>query len=125
MKGPTLGLSQQVAEAEGSLTREAPGRAGAALTTPGRLGTTRRVGPGKQDGTVYECRNQRWNPLKRNAPAQTWWIWAGQQCTLAGSHGGRLLVGQGSCLQEATVKACGVAVARLQGKSWAPPPSTG
>jgi len=65
MKGPTLGLSQQVVEAEGSLTREAPGRAGAALTTPGRLGTTRRVGSGKQDGTVYECRNQRWNPLKR------------------------------------------------------------
>lgn len=26
--------------------------------------------------------------------------------------------------QEATVKACGVAVARLQGKSWAPIPST-
>jgi hypothetical protein len=27
--------------------------------------------------------------------------------------------------QEATVKACGVTVARLQGKSWTPIPSTG
>jgi hypothetical protein len=27
--------------------------------------------------------------------------------------------------QEATVKVCGVAVARLPGNSWAPPPSTG
>jgi len=27
--------------------------------------------------------------------------------------------------QEATPKVCGVGVARLQGNSWAPPPSTG
>lgn len=37
---------------------------GAALTTTGRTGTTRRTGPGKQDGKVYEGRNQWWNPLK-------------------------------------------------------------
>jgi hypothetical protein len=37
---------------------------GAALTKPGRFGTTRQVGPGKQDGKVYECRNQWLNPLK-------------------------------------------------------------
>jgi hypothetical protein len=36
----------------------------AALTTPGRAGTARRSGSGKQDGKVYECRNQWWNPLK-------------------------------------------------------------
>ena len=52
---------------EGSLTLEAQGRVGAAPTTPGRFGTARRAGSGKQDGTVYECRNQRWNPLKRIA----------------------------------------------------------
>ena len=37
---------------------------GAALTTTGRVGTTRRLGSGKQDGKVYERRNQWWNPLK-------------------------------------------------------------
>jgi hypothetical protein len=37
---------------------------GAALTTTGRVGTARRLGSGKRDGKVYECRNQWWNPLK-------------------------------------------------------------
>ena len=35
-----------LAEAEGSLIRETPGRVGAALTTTGRVGTARRPGPG-------------------------------------------------------------------------------
>ena len=56
MKGPACGLSQQPAEAEGSLTLEAQGRVGAALTTTGRVGTARRPGSVKQDGKVYECR---------------------------------------------------------------------
>ena len=64
MKGPTFGLSQQAAEAEGSLTLETQGRVGAALTTTGRAGTARRPGSGKRDGKVYECRNQWSNPLK-------------------------------------------------------------
>jgi hypothetical protein len=42
---------------------------GAASTTPGRTGTARQLGLGKQDGEVYECRNQWWNPLKSNRPA--------------------------------------------------------
>ena len=33
---------------------ESQGRAGAALTTTGRVGTARRPGSGKQDGKVYE-----------------------------------------------------------------------
>ncbi len=37
---------------------------GAALTTTGRVGTTRRFGSGKQGGKVYESRNQWLNPLK-------------------------------------------------------------
>ena len=64
MEGPTCGLSQQAAEAGGSLALEAQGQVGAASTTTGRAGTARRPGSGKQDGEVYECRNQWWNPLK-------------------------------------------------------------
>ena len=64
MEGPTCGLSQQAAEAGGSLALEAQGGVGAASTTTGRAGTARRLGSGKQDGEVYECRNQWWNPLK-------------------------------------------------------------
>ena len=58
------GLSQQAVEAGGSPTREAPGRVGAALTTTGRVGTSRRLGSGKQGGKVYESRNQWSNLLK-------------------------------------------------------------
>lgn len=58
-------------------------------------------------------------------PARTWWIWAGQQCVLVADGGGQLHVGLGLAGTEATVKVCGVAVARLQGKSWAPIPSNG
>src|SRR6266508_3059591 len=57
-KGPAAGLSQQAGGAEGSLTVETYGRVGAALTTPGRAGTARRAGSGKQDEKVY-ARNQR------------------------------------------------------------------
>jgi hypothetical protein len=41
VQGPTCGLSQQAAEAGGSLTPETRGRVGAALTTPGRASTAR------------------------------------------------------------------------------------
>jgi hypothetical protein len=44
-KGSAAGLSQQAGQAESSLIRETPGRAGAALTTRGRAGTARRPGP--------------------------------------------------------------------------------
>ena len=37
---------------------------GAAPTTAGRIGTARQSGSAKQDGKVYECRNQWSNPLK-------------------------------------------------------------
>jgi hypothetical protein len=45
----TVVLSQQHDEAGGSLSRGTPGRVGAAPTTPGRSGTARRTGSGKQD----------------------------------------------------------------------------
>ena len=66
---PTCGLSQQAAEAGGSLTEETLGKVVAAPTTPGRASTARWPGPGKRDGDVYERRNQWWNPLKKLGPA--------------------------------------------------------
>ena len=39
--------------AEGSLIREVPGRVGAALTKPGRVGTARRRGSGERDREEY------------------------------------------------------------------------
>jgi hypothetical protein len=125
MQGPACGLSQQAAEAEGSLTLEARGRVGAALTTTGRAGTARRSGSGKQDEKVQRAVNQWWNPRKRETPAPTWWMWAGQQHTATLDPGGRLWHGVFPVVLEATRKACGVLVARLPGKSWAPPSSTG
>jgi hypothetical protein len=55
---PPLTLSQQGGEAGGSLTREAPGRVGAALTKPGRASTARWCGSGERGGEEY-ARNQR------------------------------------------------------------------
>ena len=51
-------------------------RAGAALTTPGRVGTARRCGSGQRDEKVY-ARNQCLTPLN-GPPAQIWRIWAGR-----------------------------------------------
>src|SRR5581483_2246221 len=70
-----LALSQQGGEAGGSLGREAPGRAGAAPTKPGRVSTARWRGSGERDGEEYE-RNQRSTSLK-GLPAPTWRIRAG------------------------------------------------
>jgi hypothetical protein len=56
---PPLTLSQQGGEAGGSLIREAPGRAGAAPTKPGRVSTARWRGSGERDGEEY-VRNQRY-----------------------------------------------------------------
>jgi L-alanine-DL-glutamate epimerase-like enolase superfamily enzyme len=125
MKGPAGGLSQQATEAEGSLTPETRGRVGAALTTTGRVGTARRPGSGKQDEKVQRAVNQWWNPRKLGTPAPTWWMWAGQQRATTLLPGGRLQHGVVPAVLEATGKACGVPVARLPGKSWAPPSSTG
>jgi hypothetical protein len=49
-------------------------RVGAALTTPGRIGTARRCGFGQRDEKVY-ARNQCLTPLN-GPPAQIWRIWA-------------------------------------------------
>ena len=93
-KRPTFGLSQQAAEAGGSLTLGMQGRVGAAPTTTGWAGTARRPGPGKQGRKVY-ARNQCKSPSS-DSSAPTWWIWADQQCTpaLAGDSS------PGKCLRQ-------------------------
>jgi hypothetical protein len=63
---------------------------GAALTTTGRAGTARRPGSGKRDEKVQREVNQWWNPRKRETPAPTWWMWAGQQRATTLPPGGRL-----------------------------------
>jgi hypothetical protein len=58
--------SQRLGEAGGSLIREMLVRVGAALTTPGRVGTARRCGSGQRDEKVYarnQCLTPRWTPL--------------------------------------------------------------
>jgi hypothetical protein len=89
-------------------------RVGAALTTPGRVGTARRRGSGQRDEKVY-ARNQCLTPLN-GPPAQIWRIWAGPRCVpdsavrWRGTSGRDVTTGQ-----EATVKICGVTVAMPQG----------
>src|ERR1700730_8378190 len=122
MREPAFGLSQQVAEVGGSRSLDAQVEAGAAPTTPGRVGTARRLGFGQQDGKVYESRNQWWNPLKRITGSNLGDL---GRAAVHERYGGRLRTRLIRVGAEATRKACGVLVARLQGKSWAPPPSTG
>jgi hypothetical protein len=93
----------------------------AALTTTGRASTARWSGSGKQDGEAY-VRNQR-----LNAPQETHQLEPGGSGLESSAHppwrgtpGLDYVAGR-----EATVKVCGVAVARLQGHSWAPIPSNG
>ncbi len=95
----------------------------AALTTTGRVSTARWPGSGKQDGKAY-VRNQR-----LNAPQVTQRLEPGGSGPQSSAH--PYEVGRGTPWSghvadgEATVNACGVAVAMLQGHSWAPTPSKG
>lgn len=89
-------------------------RVGAALTTPGRVGTARRCGSGQRDEKVY-ARNQCLTPLN-GPPAQIWRIWAGRGAYPTPLCGGRGTPGRDVTTgQEATVKICGVTVAMPQG----------
>src|SRR3954453_19144229 len=103
-------------------------RTEAALTTTGRASTARWSGSGKRDGKAY-VRNQR-----LNAPQESHQLepgGSGLDCSahptgMVSDAAGRGTLRLGDVAgQEATVKACGVAVAMLQGHSWAPPPSNG
>jgi len=96
-------------------------RVGAAPTTTGRAGTARGSGSGKQDGKVYECRNQWLNPLKSRTGSNL--VDVGRTATHARSRATPKPLNRDG--GEVMGKACGVPVAMLQGKSWAPHPSIG
>ena len=103
-----------------------PGGAGKGGKQPrrsqARSGTTRRAGPGERDETAYE-RNQCHNAPQAQTPPQTWWIGGGSGASPRGQRSGPGWGTPGpACVvgREATVKDCGVAVARPQGHSWAP-----
>jgi hypothetical protein len=65
-------------------------------------------------------------PPQATRRLETWWIGAGQQCTLVPQVGrGDSVSGVRSVGTEATGKVYGVPVARLQGNSWLPIPSNG
>lgn len=93
-------------------------RVGAALTTPGRVGTARRPGSGKRDGKVY-VRN-RWCKAPQLVTSSNLVDAGWERCapTLLGV--GNFRAGEGVLVREAGVKVCGVAAARPQGQSRAP-----
>jgi hypothetical protein len=101
-------------EAEGSLSREAPGRAGAALTTTGRAGTARRCGSGKRDEKVH-VRNQWLKPRKSSTGSNLADMGRGAVRDRR-REAGSTLRPVGFAGEEATVKDCGVAVAMLPGQ---------
>ena len=98
----------------------------AASTKPGRISTIRWPGSGEQDGKVY-VRNQRQNAPQVSHQLQP--DGCGLGCSAHPNTGRsrvrRTLRPIDVVGQEATVNACGVAVAKLQGQSWAPTPSSG
>ena len=96
---------------------------GAALTTTGRVGTTRRLGSGKQGGKVYESRNQWSNPLKSRTGSNL--VDMGRAAVHVRVEARMTPSSAYRVGQEAMGKVCGVPMARLQGKSWAPHPSNG
>lgn len=125
MKGPTLDLSQQVVEAGSSPILVAQVWVGSSSVNAGtvwycqtgRVRQARREGVRVQEPAVEP-------PQVRNR-LETWRIWAGQQCTPSVVFAGATPKPVRWAGGEATRKACGVLVARLQGNSWAPHPSIG
>src|SRR5215207_10758555 len=120
VEGPTAGLSQQSGEAEGS---RASGGAlvgwEAALTTTGRSSTARWAGPGKQGRQGATGVNRWLNPLKLWNRLESGGSGPGSSAHLP-HLGGEVTPKPESVAGEATRKACGVLVARLQGHSRAP-----
>ena len=96
---------------------------GAALTTTGRVGTTRRLGSGKQGGKVYESRNQWSNPLKARTGSNL--VDVGRDAVHVRALARATPSSMKRVDREAMAKVCGVPMAMLQGKSWAPHPSNG
>ena len=120
VKGLLAGLSQQPVEAEGSLIRETPGRAGSSPDNAGTcLALPDGAGPASEIEKVYE-RNQWLKPRKRGTGSNLADMGRVQCRSPAAWGGGRLRSRLWRAGGEATVNACGVAVAMLPGQSWAP-----
>lgn len=118
-------VSQQDGEAGGSLTLEVQGRVGSSLDNAGtgRHCQTVRVRQARREGVTQV--NQWLNPLKHGTGSNLADVGRAAAHANLESQGGRLLQRLLMPAVEATVKVCGVAVVRLQGQSWAPPPSIG
>ncbi len=123
---PAADLSQQVGEAEGSLTPETRGSGG---SSPDNDGTGRH----RQTARVRQARrrgarrlNQWWNPLKRGPPARNL-VDLGRSA--AGRSSKLPATGSGWARYPSSRrprrKPAAYPWRRLQGKSWAPPPSIG
>jgi hypothetical protein len=117
------GPSQRVVEAGGSLALEAQGAGGSSPDNDGtgRYRRTAWVRQARREG-VAEA-NQWLNSLKRGIGSNL--ADAGRGAVHARPGGGRLWRRNFVAGAEAMRKVCGVLVARLQGESWAPPPSIG
>ena len=87
---------------------------GAALTTTGRAGTARRLGSGKQDGKVYESRNQWSNPLKARTGSNL--VDMGRDAAHVRQEARMTPSSMNRVGKEAMRKVCGVPMAMLQGK---------
>ena len=104
----------------------------AAPTTTRRTSTARWSGLGKRDGKAY-VRNQRLNASQESHQLEPGGSGLDSSAHPHDVHGDVVVVrvvrgtpGLGDVAgREATVKVCGVAVAMLQGHSWAPTPSNG
>ena len=96
---------------------------GAALTTTERVGTARRLGSGKQGGKVYVSRNQWSNPLKSRTGSNL--VDTGRAAAHVRAEVRTTPKSVNWADHEAMGKVCGVPMAMLQGKSWAPHPSNG
>jgi hypothetical protein len=100
--------------AEGSLIRETPGRAGAALTKPGRASTVEWPGSGERAGKVYARNHCRKTPQEARRLKLDGYGPDRDADPLLMS-GGLLLIPGFGVDREAMVKVCGVAVAMSQG----------
>jgi len=126
LKGPTADLSQQVTEAGGSLTLGTQGAGGSSLDNDGtgRHRQTARARQARRNGA--RRLNQWWNPLKRRTPARNL-VDLGR--TAAGRSSKLPMTGSAMGATPTSRwpwrKPAAYPWRRLQGKSWAPPPSIG
>ena len=117
MREPTHGLSQQDAEAGGSLTLETQERAGAAPTTTDGVNTIRGSGPASKTGRCTNVETSGRTP-SRTIPAQTWWIWAGHAAKARQIVRTDALLGiQNAWMKGASGKVCGVPEAGCRGRA--------